>query len=276
MEMGPERNDEGYVMQLQNFSVNDGEGIRTTIFLCGCPLDCIWCCNPENTRGFDGIHHRTVKEIDRVISRQSVFYRRCGGGITFSGGEATVQQGFLRSLAEHFYDKGYHLSIETCGVFEFDEVKDILEKMDMIFLDIKMMDSGVHRLFTGRGNEQILYNAEQIEKRLRVPMVLRIPVISGVNACPENISRTCLFLKEHVPSAKLEFLPYHRFGTDKYKELELPSPDERYGERRDCHPEGSIPEWFSWEKEMEVPSEECLRHCRKIAEDLGVEVVSYR
>ncbi|MCC8107298.1 MAG: glycyl-radical enzyme activating protein [Clostridiales bacterium] len=348
---------DGYIMQMQNFSVNDGDGIRTTIFLYGCPLHCIWCCNPENaycpemgmpsqdeltnimpeiradhrtevagdgreimpqTETAQESHHMTLDKVDKKISRQALFYRGNGGGITFSGGEATVQQGFLRAMVNRFYDKGYDLSLETCGAFSFDEVKDILQKMSRIFIDLKLFDNKLHRLFTGVSNAVILKNIRRTAA-LRVPVVVRIPVIVGVNAFEENIEATCAFLEDlqesclagssmadgqesGVADISLEFLPYHRYGMDKYTKLGIPDPDARYEMLREqagiCWGNsraerqmklradsdalqgmmdmGSFPGGFSFAERMEIPSEELLERYREIAAAHHIRTVSFR
>lgn len=306
---------DGYIMQMQNFSVNDGDGIRTTIFLYGCPLHCIWCCNPENAYCPEQeMHHMTLEEVDKKISRQALFYRGNGGGITFSGGEATVQQGFLRGMVNRFYDKGYDLSLETCGAFSFDEVKDILQKMSRIFMDLKLFDDKLHRFFTGASNAVILKNIRRTAA-LQVPVVVRIPVIVGVNAFEENIEATCAFLEEvqgSHPAASsmadgqesgaadisLEFLPYHRYGMDKYTKLGIPDPDARYemlreqangrlensraerqmepGMIQDMHNVELFPHGFSFAERMEIPSEKLLEKYREIAAAHHIRTVSFR
>ncbi len=216
----------GYVMNIQNFSVNDGEGIRTNIFLAGCPLACAWCSNPEG----QSLHNAmtscmTVEEVVDKVKKQMIFYRISGGGVTFSGGEATVQQEFLRRLAFRLYDMGISLAIETCGQFEYEDVKDIFGKMDLIFYDIKHMDDRKHRAFTGVSNEKILSNVPKVAG-LGVPMVVRIPVIHGVNTGDGNLESTFEFIKREAPRARLELLPYHTYGAGKYEELGLlPPPD---------------------------------------------------
>ena len=303
---------EGYIMQLQNFSVNDGDGVRTTIFLAGCPLDCIWCCNPENKVCFDDAHKTTLAQVEAQIARQALFFRRCRGGITFSGGEATVQQGFLRAMTDRFYDKGYSLTLETCGFFVFDEVKDILEKMDLIFIDVKQMDDALHKIFTGVTNGRILENLARMQNELTVPLVVRIPLIVGVNADAGHIEALCRFLRQNVPRAALEFLPYHRFGEDKYRELGMESPDERFrvavetirrcglctsargqggvgekdvpgGGQNDVGEEdvsgggqSAVGEEDSGTERMEIPDGAVLENCRRIAGNYGILVVSYR
>ena len=296
----------GYVMQLQPFSVNDGEGIRTTIFMAGCPLRCKWCSNPE---GFDqkpktafyeklcigcgfcttvchvhnGINlndpeqrakcdgcgacadicpknakkrmvvEKEVSEIVEEVKKHRLFYMQSGGGITFSGGETTMQREFLNELSETLYDMGFHLAMETCGYFDFDALKPILQRMDLIFMDLKHMDSAKHAYFTGVGNEKILENIKRL-KELPAEIVIRIPVIKGVNADAENIKASAAFVHTHLPQAKMELLPYHKFGFDKYEALGMETPDDTFA----------------------APTENEMEELWKIITDLGVCLADYR
>lgn len=257
----------GYVMQIQNFSVNDGEGIRTNIFFAGCPLKCIWCCNPEHAYCHDETHKMTVARVKEKIEQMDIFYRSCNGGITFSGGEATSQEGFLRALVECFYDMGYNLALETCGYFEFDNVKDILEKMDLIFVDIKHMDAKLHQLFTGKSNVSILDNIKKLAG-LNKQVVIRIPVIGGVNASRDNMEKTFSFIRDNIPSAKLELLPYHIWGMDKYEQLGLDTPDQGYEKcKKDNH---------NLDEKMSIPNRRLLESYKEIAMQYHIELVSYK
>lgn len=252
----------GYFMEPQNFSVNDGNGIRTIIFFAGCPLRCQWCCNPESwfspeaypEGGRNGyVRKYSSEQLLELIERQRIFFRFSGGGVTFSGGEATLQAEVLRDLTYRLYDKGIDLALETAGCFEFNAVKDILEKQSLVFIDIKHMDSGRHREYTGVGNEKILENASRLSE-LGVPVVVRIPVIEGVNSDAENIRRTAQFVKDNVPEPQIELLPYHSFGDSKYEALGLPKPL----------------------REFEAPSSERLGELYGIIEAEGVELISYK
>jgi pyruvate formate lyase activating enzyme len=296
----------GYFMEPQNFSVNDGNGIRTIIFFAGCPLKCQWCSNPESYTNFNKvahyekicikcgrcvqvcpngvginlndlheqkkckscglcvevcptssrkklIHHYTSEQILKMIEKQKIFYRYSNGGITFSGGEATHQKDMLRDLVYKLYDKAVDLAIETSGCFNFDEVKDILEKLNLIFVDIKHMDGNKHRLYTGVDNEKILKNISRLSE-LKVPVVVRIPVIDGVNSDIENIRKTAQFVKANINVPKIELLPYHSFGDGKYEALGLEKPSMQF----------------------KTPSPEYLRELCKIVENEDVEVVSYK
>ena len=244
----------GYIMQLQHFSVNDGEGIRTIIFMAGCPLRCAWCANPEGqtlqnpmTRWAD------TEEIVKEVRRQSIFYRFSGGGVTFSGGEATAQPDFLRELTDALYDEGYDLAIETCGQFDFDRIAPALQKMNLLFIDLKHINPVLHRKFTGVDNGLILENIQRTAA-LKTPVVVRIPTIVGVNADEESMDRAFAFLRDHAPHAAVELLPYHRFGEEKYRQLGLTPPDAGFG----------------------VPTQEQLAHWNGMARAMGVEIASYQ
>ena len=264
----------GSVLQIQGFSVNDGEGIRTVIFLAGCPLRCLWCSNPETwttapkiavyshkcvqcgacehvcpeglsppnihadnktqncvacgacvevcPQGALGslIQTMSVRDILEQIERDAIFFRASGGGVTFSGGEPTFQLPFLRSLSQGLYDAGISLAIETCGYFDWEGARDIFEKMDHVFLDIKHMDERIHQSLTGVSNEIIIQNAQHIHDT-GVSLTIRIPVVPDINGTPENFAATANFLKTKLPQASLELLPYHDLGNEKYRAIGL-------------------------------------------------------
>lgn len=194
-----------------------------------------------------------TEEIIEQVKKQMIFYRNSGGGVTFSGGEATVQAEFLRELAGAFYDMGISIALETCGYFNYEEVEDIFKKMDLIFYDLKHMDEERHRHFTGVSNEKILSNASKVAG-LHIPMVIRIPAIHGVNTDDKNIMETLKFIRHELNGAKLEFLPYHTLGEGKYKELGMKLPP----------------------KEFARPKDEEIEHWAQIARDMGIQVVSYK
>ena len=300
------KNISGRFMELQNFSVNDGNGIRTIIFFAGCPLQCKWCSNPESITNSNRIahyektcikcgkcaavcpkgvsyslnnpmernkckscglcievcptnsrksliHDYTSKQIVKIIEKQKIFYRYSGGGVTFSGGEATQQQDILRELVYELYDQAIDLAIETSGYFDFEAVKDILEKMNLVFVDIKHMDPNKHKLFTGVSNEKILKNISRL-KELKVPVVVRIPVIEGVNSDIDNIRKTAQFVKENINVPKIEILSYHSLGDGKYDALGIEKPSSKFI----------------------TPTSEHLNTLYKIIENEGVKVVSYK
>ena len=218
----------GYIMQLQNFSVNDGEGIRTNIFLAGCPLRCAWCANPEGQTCRNPMTRwMETEDLVREILHQAVFFRISGGGVTFTGGEAAMQPDFLAELTDRLYDEGISLAIETCGFFGFDRLAPTLRKMDQIFYDFKHIAPEVHKRHTGRDNRLILANLPRAAA-LGVPLTVRIPVVPGFNGDDGTLASMFRWLRTHVPGAALELLPFHRFGEEKYRQLGMPLPSETF------------------------------------------------
>ena len=244
----------GRILQLQNYSVNDGDGIRTIVFMAGCPLRCAWCANPEGqTRRNAMTHWAETEDILAELRHQAIFFRQSGGGVTFSGGEATAQPDFLREMVDALYDEGFSLAIETSGYFDYAQMAPTLRKMDTIFIDIKHIDPRQHHAFTGVDNALILQNTRRASDE-GLPLVVRIPTIVGVNADDETMTRVFDFFEKNQIRAKLEFLPYHRYGEAKYEKLGLALPDPRFA----------------------TPSEEQLAHWTAMAEARGIEVVSYK
>lgn len=249
----------GLFMEAQNLSVNDGDGIRTIIFFAGCPLRCRWCSNPESQVDFKAcdtnqfIHKYSVEGLLNIIERQLIFYRYSGGGVTFSGGEATFQPEVLRELTNRLYDKGINLAIETSGYFNFHEIKDILDKLDLIFVDIKHMDDEKHRELTGISNKKILENIKLLNT-IDTTLVVRIPAISGVNTDLGNIRQTARFVKDNLKNPKIELLPYHSLGDEKYEALEMEKPSRDY----------------------KTPSREALQEMEIVIKIEGADVVSYK
>lgn len=286
----------GYISNIQSFSVNDGEGIRTNIFLTGCPLRCRWCSNPETWRvqprlavyrekctGCDECARvcpnngegciacgicvnscpvdarkimgsiMSVKEVLARVKRDLIFFRESGGGVTFSGGEPTFQRDFLYELVNGHESIGVDMAIETSGYFVWKEVEDILKKIDLIFIDIKHMDADKHYALTGVRNEVILENIRKLG-RLGKEVVVRIPLVKGSNSDTENITKTAEFVKQYVPSGKIELLPYHNLGGYKYDLLGI----------------------SEYKTIFETPTKEDIGLLKEVIRSLDVEQADYR
>ena len=195
----------------------------------------------------------TTDEVIKEIEKDFIFFLSSVGGVTFSGGEPTNQLEFLRELVYYFYKKGIYTAIETCALFDFEKCKDIFEKIDHIFVDIKNMDDEKHKEYTGISNKKILENVKKMAT-LNKSMVIRIPVIPGFNDSTENIKQTAEFVKENVKNPKMELLPYHMLGLDKYKALGL----------------------YDYIYKFEVPSKEKINDLEGVIENCGVGVVRYK
>lgn len=299
-------NSKGKLLQLQHFSVNDGEGIRTIVFFAGCSLRCKWCANPEGYTmqnkimyiptlctscgscteacpqhlGFDlndpdvrsqcngcglcvpacldkarknAVSEWTVDKVVKELESQMMYFQESGGGVTYSGGECTNQPQFLADLVAASYDLGLNQAMETSGTFDFDQLKPVLDDIDLLFMDIKHMDPQKHQFFTGMDNSHILNNVAALG-RVRGNMIIRIPVIMGVNGDDANIMATAAFVKENLKEPKMELLPYHVYGVDKYAQLGMDYPKEMF----------------------RTPTDEEYKHQCSLIEKAGVELVSFK
>jgi pyruvate formate lyase activating enzyme len=260
------------------FALNDGPGIRTTIFLKGCPLACVWCHNPESQSArpelmfaeerciacgdcVDACRHDalewggkpirspqrcascgaccqvcatearrwvgskiTAQELLSTVKRDRILYDESGGGVTFSGGEPLSQPEFLIAALALCRSEGFHTVVDTCGYADrkvFDQVRNL---SDMMLFDLKLMDSDRHREVTGAKNERILANLRSA-MLISKPLVVRIPVVPGVNDDERNISATIEFLGS-VGVKRVDLLAYHQAGREKYRRLGLAAPFE--------------------------------------------------
>ena len=161
-----------------------------------------------------------LSEIVAEIRRHTIFYRHSGGGITYSGGEPTVQLDFLRRMVETFRGMGIHQTIETCGYFSWEKACHIFEQLDAIFVNLKIVDPSMHQKLTGCPNSLILENIRHMGK-LGIPVVVRIPLVPDINDSEENLKASAEFVRQTLPGGKMEILPYHRLGLEKYEKLEL-------------------------------------------------------
>ena len=229
----PEAETAGVVFEIQRWCTDDGPGIRTTVFFQGCPLRCAWCCNPEAWCAMEGgppanarnpLRGRwmTVAEVAAAVERDRVFYRRSGGGVTFSGGEATAQPEFLLALARRLSASGLHLALETCGHFPWEANAEALALMDLVLFDLKHLDGGRHRSLTGMSNDLVLANAARLAAT-GIPLVLRLPLVPGCNDDPGNLAAAAEFAAG-LGGPPMELMPYHTLGLGKYRALGLPVP----------------------------------------------------
>ena len=216
-------NNSGVIFNIQRFSINDGPGIRTTVFMKGCPLSCPWCHNPESRNfGIEKINGHsigkgyTVDELLEEIEKDIIFYDESGGGVTFSGGEPMSQPEFLISVLRKCKDAGIHSAVDTTGYAKKDLIKELIETTDLFLYDIKLIDSVQHSKYTGVSNKIILKNLDfLIESNANV--IVRLPLIPGITATEENIRQIRDFLKKYKNPPEINLLPYHRIAENKYK-----------------------------------------------------------
>ena len=225
----------GRIFNIQRFSIHDGDGIRTVVFLKGCPLRCRWCCNPESQEyriqkmTVDGKEKTigddvTVAEIMTEAEKDRPYYRRSGGGVTLSGGESLSQPDFARELLKTARQNGIHTAIESTACAEYPIIESILPYINQFLLDIKHINTTKHQEYTGKSNRLMLENAVKIAASAQTDLSIRIPVIPGFNATPEEITAITHFANDLKTIKKIHLLPYHRLGQDKYTGLNREYP----------------------------------------------------
>ena len=270
-----ERNEnmEGYLTDIQRFSLNDGAGIRTTLFFKGCNMKCVWCHNPE-TINFkqdlmlfknkcigcgkcfgacplnlhkieDGKHtvdisrcrrcgkcvdvcyaqalkfsaiKMTADQIEKEIAQDIPYYNLSGGGVTFSGGEALCQAEFVDELAQWCKQMGIHTAIETNMLHDFEKIEEVLKKMDLVMLDIKIFDDEKHKKYTGVSNRIILENVKKLDE-LNIPMIVRTPLIPKMTDDNENLKAICDFVSKLKNLQYYELLNFNPLGISKYNSM---------------------------------------------------------
>ncbi|MCI6691571.1 MAG: glycyl-radical enzyme activating protein [Clostridium sp.] len=222
-------NIKGRIFDIQKFSVHDGPGIRTIIFLKGCFFRCRWCCNPES-QNFEIEKMKvngkiksigediTVKEVLSEIEKDRAYYRRSGGGVTLSGGECLFQPDFAYGILKGCKELGINTAIETTACTNFSVIERILPEVDYVLMDIKHINPIKHKEYIGSDNSLVLENAKKISN-FGSNLTIRVPVIPGFNDTEKEILDIAKFTKNLKGVKEIHLLPYHRLGRDKYTGL---------------------------------------------------------
>lgn len=214
----------GTIYNIQRYSLHDGPGIRTIIFLKGCPLSCMWCSNPES----QDINPQLMgdKVVGELISvnrvceraiRDELFFKSSGGGVTLSGGEPLMQPEFAKAIVNKLRDMGINTAIETTGFQLWNKLWEVVRDIDVILYDLKAFDNELHERLTGVPNKIILDNLKRLSV-LKDNITIRIPVIPSYNDGMDNLDAICEFV-QNIGIKDVELLGYHRLGISKYKTL---------------------------------------------------------
>ncbi len=261
----------GQIFDIKHFAIHDGPGIRTTVFVKGCPLMCMWCHNPESLKAtpqilftptrcigcgycmkvcsegahilvngkhevdwskckscgecakecFSGALELVGKEVSvdealETVLKGTVFYENSNGGLTISGGEPLTQPEFTKELFKKAKKKGIHTALDTSGYAAWSIIESILEYVDLVLYDIKQMNSGKHKEYTGVPNELILENLKKVDA-LGKPIWVRIPLIPSLNDDEENFRQIGEYLSEIKHLERVDILRYHKLAESKYE-----------------------------------------------------------
>lgn len=296
------------IFDIKRYAINDGPGIRTTIFLKGCPLRCVWCHNPEGWTAQpqklykktkcigcrscveicpqqaleltpDGIRPTAnpcilcgkcteecpttalemcgkawpMEALMAEIEKERAIMEDSGGGVTLCGGEPLMHPDYTLAILQELGRRGFHRTVDTTLYASQETVKKVAEACELFLVDLKLMDTAKHRLYTGVPNEAILQNIRYIAEAGK-DFFIRIPLIEGVNADDGNMEATAAFL-DTLPWQRrtVNLLPYHDVGKDKHRRM-----------------------WSRYNTQgfqMAEPSEETLEHCKTLLETHGLHVI---
>ena len=232
----------GIITEIQRFSLNDGDGIRTTVFFKGCNMRCRWCHNPETFEfsptllrypekcigcghcgdcptGARTISGRevTVEDIMREVRQDAAYYRNSGGGVTLSGGEVMCQAGFAREVALACKAEEIEVGVETNLSLDWEKMSGLIDLCGLVMCDLKIADPELHKRWTKVGNEKIIENLEKLSESGRC-WILRTPLIPGATDSDENIAAIAKIAAKLKPES-WELLNFNPLGGAKYNAL---------------------------------------------------------
>lgn len=267
---------QGLISHIQGYSTKDGPGIRTTVFMMGCNLHCVWCSNPETiepsvkilyhkrlcqhcgrcvaqaanhsiTLHEDGCHINrdlctnlhdmvdicphgayekkgewmTPEALANRLLKDKDFYVVSNGGVTFSGGEPTLQSAFILEVVRILKQHQIHVAIDTAGLFNFEELKPLIELVDLFLYDVKAFDSQLHQQLVKADNQVSLENLRKLS-HLNKDLIIRLIVVPSLNDQEEDFTKRLKFMADLPnPLKQVDILPYHNLGAGKYEALGL-------------------------------------------------------
>lgn len=265
----------GLIFDIKKYAINDGPGIRLTVFFKGCNLSCKWCHNPESispkvqkmytvskcigavkciencpykaleltengivtdynlcnlcgkcaevcpTKAFEMLgQHKQIDELMKIIDNEAIFFDQSGGGVTFSGGEPLMHVDYLLKILKECGKRFYHRVVDTTALSKQEILLEVAKHTELFLIDLKVMDSVLHKKYTGVSNEKILSNITELAKT-DCEIVFRMPLVKGVNTMNENIEKTATFINSLVGDRKIiNLLPYHNIAGNKHLKLE--------------------------------------------------------
>ena len=209
----------GYIDSIETMGLVDGPGIRMVVFTRGCKLRCLYCHNPET---WDKLGSTTITS-DEIVSRakRNISYYK-NGGVTFSGGEPLLQPDFLIDCLKKLKEAGIHTALDTAGV-GIGKYEEILAYTVLVILDIKALHNNDYQLITGHDMKDF-NDFLKVVKKKKKKLWIRQVIVPGMNDTEENILELKKFVKKISNVEKVELLPYHLYGAEKYKKMNILYP----------------------------------------------------
>lgn len=209
----------GNVHSIESMGLTDGPGIRFVVFFQGCNLRCAYCHNPD-TWSLDGGMRTAVEELVEKALRFKPYFESSGGGVTCSGGEPLLQPEFLIEFLKECKEQGLHTVLDTAG-FGKGQYEEILKYTDLVMLDVKHVTEIGYKEITGRTPGEFLKFVSAL-KESNTPTWIRHVVVPGLTDGEEHIERLNEFIDGFDNVEKVELLPYHVLGVNKYKNMGIP------------------------------------------------------
>ena len=230
----------GYISKIEPFGTFDGPGIRSIIFLSGCPLRCLYCHNPETWQAQIG-NRKTPEEITEMALRNKPYYGTLGG-VTFSGGEPLNQPEYLLACLKSLKAAGIHTAIDTSGYSTSPLLKEILETVDLVIYDLKAAEGELYEKITSRKME-VTEKFLEMAQTVKTPLWIRQVLVPGLNDNLVNLVSTAQRIAKLKYVEKIEILPYHTLGKSKYELMEIEYP---LGDTRSM----SMTEGQKWQEQL--------------------------
>lgn len=207
----------GYINSIETMGLVDGPGIRFVVFMQGCHLRCLYCHNPE-TWTLKGKFQMTPKELVGKIKRYKPYFED-NGGVTFSGGEPLLQPDFLIETMKLCREEGINICLDTAG-YGTDKDEEVLKYTDLVLLDVKATNNVLYQKITGK-DINVVNKFIDLCNKMNKKMWIRMVIVPGINDNKESILELNEYLKKINNVEKIELIPYHTFGEEKYKKLGL-------------------------------------------------------
>ena len=215
----------GSIASIETLTSVDGPGIRMVVFLSGCKKRCLYCHNPEMFKMTKPNYK--VEDLVKKILRYKNYFTR-GGGVTFSGGEPLLQTNFLIEVCKELKKENIHIAIDTAGDFE-GNIKELLKYVDLIILDIKHVKKAEYEFLT-KSNIKKVEDFIKIINKTNITISLRQVIVPGMHDDINYLKDLKKYIKKVKNVKDISFLPYHKLGIEKYRELNLDYPLEHIEE----------------------------------------------